>query len=139
MLFLIDVKSPYPMKKTYLSLLLPLIMLSLPLQRVNAIEDPVPWLRYLDDKRVDSIINTMTVREMIAQLIWVPAWAGDSENNFRQVEELVVKYGIGGVIFFEGNTAGTDRFYQAPRFRHPDTAHNCPGCRVGNRDAPEGC
>jgi beta-N-acetylhexosaminidase len=92
------------MNKTYLSLLLPLIMLSLPLQRVEAIGDPVPWLRYLEDRRVDSIINTMTVREMIAQLIWVPAWAGDAEDNFSQVEELVIKYGIGGVIFFEGNT-----------------------------------
>ena len=128
MLFLIDVKSPYPMKKTYLSLLLPLIMFSLPLQRVNAIGDPVPWLRYLDDRRVDSIINTMTVREMIAQLIWVPAWAGESGDNFRQVEELVVKYGIGGVIFFEGNTAAQVDFTRAPRFRHRNTTHNCPGC-----------
>ena len=77
-------------------------MLSLPLQKVNAIEDPVPWLRYLEDRRVDSIINTMTVREMIAQLIWVPAWAGEPGDNFSQVEELVVKYGIGGVIFLRG-------------------------------------
>jgi beta-glucosidase-like glycosyl hydrolase/CubicO group peptidase (beta-lactamase class C family) len=77
----------------------------MPLQKVNAMEDPVPWLRYLEDRRVDSIINTMTVREMIAQLIWVPAWAGEPGDNFRQVEELIVKYGIGGVIFFEGNTA----------------------------------
>jgi hypothetical protein len=50
------------MKRSYLSLLLPLIMFSMPLQKVNAIEDPVPWLRYLEDRRVDSIINTMTVR-----------------------------------------------------------------------------
>ncbi len=105
MLFLIDSKSPLPMKKTCLPLLLPLIFLSLPLQRANAIEDPVPWLRYLDDRRVDSIINTMTVREMIAQLIWIPAWAGDTGDNFGQVEELVAKHGIGGVIFFEGTSA----------------------------------
>ncbi len=93
------------MKRSYLSLLLPLIIFSMPMQKVNAIEDPIPWLRYLEDRRVDSIINTMTVREMIAQLIWVPAWAGEPGDNFRQVEELVVKYGIGGVIFFEGTTA----------------------------------
>jgi len=104
-LFLIGVKIPFQMKKTYLSLVLPLILSILPFQRVNAIGDPIPWLRYLDDRRIDSIINTMTVREMIAQLIWVPAWAGEPGDNFRQVEELVVKYGIGGVIFFEGNSA----------------------------------
>jgi beta-N-acetylhexosaminidase len=53
--------------------------------------------------RVDSILNTMTVREMIAQLIWVPAWADEKGGNYRQVELLVEKYGIGGVIFFEGS------------------------------------
>jgi len=40
---------------------------------------------------------------MIAQLIWVPAWASEKGDNFRQVEELVAKHGIGGVIFFEGS------------------------------------
>ena len=93
------------MKKKHKLLLILLIMLSMPLQRVLAIEDPVPWLRYLDDRRVDSILNTMTVREMIAQLIWVPAWAGETGDNYRQVEELVADHGIGGVIFFEGTSA----------------------------------
>lgn len=93
------------MKKKYKLLLILLIMLSMPLQRVVAVEDPVPWLRYLDDRRVDSILNTMTVREMIAQLIWVPAWAGETGDNYRQVEELVADHGIGGVIFFEGTSA----------------------------------
>jgi beta-N-acetylhexosaminidase len=62
----------------------------------------VPWQRYIDDSRIDSILNTLTIRDMIAQLIWVPAWASDKGDNFRQVEELVAKHGIGGVIFFEG-------------------------------------
>lgn len=93
------------MKKKHKLLLILLIMLSMPLQRVVAVEDPVPWLRYLDDRRVDSILNTMTVREMIAQLIWVPAWAGETGDNYRQVEELVADQGIGGVIFFEGTSA----------------------------------
>ena len=61
----------------------------------------------------------MTVREMIAQLIWVPAWAGEPGDNFRQVEELVVKYGIGGVIFFEGNTCSTGRFYRSVSMQSP--------------------
>lgn len=66
-------------------------------------ENNVPWKNFTGDKRVDSILNTMTVREMIAQLIWVPAWADEKGGNYRQVEELVEKYGIGGVIFFEGS------------------------------------
>ncbi|MRR20956.1 serine hydrolase, partial [bacterium] len=66
-------------------------------------ENNVPWKAYAGDRRIDSILNTMTVREMIAQLIWVPAWADAKGGNYRQVEELVQKYGIGGVIFFEGS------------------------------------
>ncbi len=93
------------MKKKIKIVPLLLIMLSIPLQRAGAVGDPVPWLRYLDDRRVDSILNTMTVREMIAQLIWIPAWAGESGDNYKQVEQLVVGYGIGGVIFFEGTSA----------------------------------
>ena len=93
------------MKKKIKIVPLLLIMLSIPLQRAGAVGDPVPWLRYLDDRRVDSILNTMTVREMIAQLIWIPAWASETGDNFRQVEELVTDYGVGGVIFFEGTSA----------------------------------
>jgi beta-N-acetylhexosaminidase len=63
----------------------------------------VPWQKFADDSRVDSILNTLTLREKIAQLMWIPAWAADRGDNFRQVEELVTKYGIGGVIFFEGS------------------------------------
>lgn len=66
-------------------------------------EKSIPWQKYLNDSRVDSILNTLTVREKIAQLIWVPAWASEKDDNFRQVEELVRKHGIGGVIFFEGS------------------------------------
>ena len=70
---------------------------------VTGAENNVPWKKFTGDPRVDSILNTMTVREMIAQLIWVPAWADEKGGNYRQVELLVEKYGIGGVIFFEGS------------------------------------
>ncbi len=66
-------------------------------------ENNLPWHRYINDRKVDSLLKTLTVREMIAQLIWVPAWASEKGDNFRQVEELVAKHGIGGVIFFEGS------------------------------------
>ena len=66
-------------------------------------ENKMPWHRYIDDRKVDSLLKTLTVREMIAQLFWVPAWASEKGDNFRQVEELVAKHGIGGVIFFEGS------------------------------------
>ncbi|MRR19423.1 serine hydrolase [bacterium] len=91
------------MKKIFPSLLISLTVLSFIPAMAHAAGDDVPWKGFADDRRVDSILNSMTVREMIAQLIWIPAWASEKGDNFRQVEELVSKHGIGGVIFFEGS------------------------------------
>ncbi|MCJ7821439.1 MAG: hypothetical protein MUP53_09560, partial [Bacteroidales bacterium] len=63
----------------------------------------VPWLKYLNVPAVDSLLNSLSVSEMIAQSIWVEAWGDDEKNNFETVRELVTRYGIGGVIFFEGS------------------------------------
>ncbi len=91
------------MKKIFLPVLFSLAVLSFIIPGVYATVTDVPWQKYSDDNKVDSLLDTMTLREMIAQLIWVPAWADATGGNFRQVEELVTKYGIGGVIFFEGS------------------------------------
>ncbi|MCU0378979.1 MAG: hypothetical protein MUC78_12055, partial [Bacteroidales bacterium] len=90
------------MKKSFFLLLLSTLLICLPLQAIAVGENPLPWLGYLNDRRVDSLLNTLTVREMIAQIVWVPAWAGSKNDNYTEVEELVKKHGIGGVIFFEG-------------------------------------
>ncbi len=70
---------------------------------LHADRDNLPWQRHLSDPAIDSILSTMTLREMIAQLVWVPAWADAKGGNYREVEELVSRHGIGGVIFFEGS------------------------------------
>ncbi len=91
------------MKKFCFILLLTVAAFIMAQAPAKGAENNVPWKAYTSDRRIDSILNTMTVREMIAQLIWVPAWADAKGGNYRQVEELVQKYGIGGVIFFEGS------------------------------------
>jgi beta-N-acetylhexosaminidase len=93
----------YKMKNIFLILLFSITMISISAKGTDNTGSPLPWEKYLNDPRIDSIINTMTVSEMIAQLIWVPAWAGDTGDNFGQVKELVKRYGIGGIIFFEGS------------------------------------
>lgn len=92
----------HKMKRFFLILLFPIIMITVSAKGSDSTGNPLPWNKYINDPRIDSIINTMTVREMIAQLIWVPAWAGNTGDNFTQVSDLVSRYGIGGVIFFEG-------------------------------------
>ncbi len=96
-------------KRCYTVVVLLTILFNVPVNLL-AVDDNIPWKRYIDDPRVDSIMNTLTVREMIAQLIWVPAWAADNGDNFRQVEDLVTKHGVGGVIFFEGSRDRQVRF-----------------------------
>ncbi len=91
------------MKKSRQALLLTGALFMISAAIASGAGNDVPWNAFSGDRRVDSILNTMTVREMIAQLIWVPAWADEKGGNYRQVEELVEKYGIGGVIFFEGS------------------------------------
>jgi len=80
-----------------------LLVAALPLHPVSGQTYDVPWLKYLRVPEVDSILNSMSVRDMIAQSIWVEAWAGENKNNFNGVRDLVTTYGIGGVIFFEGS------------------------------------
>lgn len=81
------------------------MMVTMPLQPLFSQTNDVPWLKYLRIPEVDSILNSMSVRDMIAQSIWVEAWAGEENNNFAKVSDLVKNHGIGGVIFFEGSPA----------------------------------
>lgn len=91
------------MKKSFLPILVLSTLFMIHASPSRGAENNVPWKNFTGDRRVDSILSTMTVREMIAQLIWIPAWADAKGGNYMQVEELVTKYGIGGVIFFEGS------------------------------------
>ncbi len=89
-------------RSTRLALLLGLFILTTP--SVKADKGNPPWQGYLTDPTIDSILNTMTLREMIGQLIWVPAYADAMGGNYRSIEELVSRHGIGGIIFFEGSS-----------------------------------
>ncbi|MFM7813196.1 MAG: glycoside hydrolase family 3 N-terminal domain-containing protein [Flavobacteriales bacterium] len=57
---------------------------------------PTPW--------ADSIFQTLTLDQRIAQLFMVASWSDPNHNSYNapQVEQLIRNYGIGGVIFFQG-------------------------------------
>lgn len=48
---------------------------------------------------VDSVWNSLEEEEKIAQLFIVPHY---TSNSYAEVEDLVKKYNVGGVIFFKG-------------------------------------
>lgn len=51
---------------------------------------------------VDSVYNSMTEDERIAQLFMVDVWSMRDSAHFRDVEALVRDYKVGGLIFFKG-------------------------------------
>ena len=97
------------MRKAIPAILLLISLSVLPQSKALCQSPELPWLKYMRSQQVDSIMNKMTVRDMIAQSIWIPAWAGD-ENNYPEVENLVVNQRVGGVIFFEGLPEEQKRF-----------------------------
>ena len=64
--------------------------------------DP-PFLKYLHHPWVDSVINTLTTDQKIAQSIWIAAWSNKDSSHINSVSETISKYGIGGLIFFQGS------------------------------------
>ena len=51
---------------------------------------------------VDSIMNTLTLDEKIAQLMTVAVWTQRDSNYLNELEKLVRDYKIGGLMFMKG-------------------------------------
>lgn len=52
---------------------------------------------------VDSVYESLSLRQRIAQLIMVDAYSNRNENHIRQIEHLIKEYNIGGIVFFQGS------------------------------------
>ncbi|WP_162343915.1 glycoside hydrolase family 3 N-terminal domain-containing protein [Cyclobacterium salsum] len=50
----------------------------------------------------DSVLATMSQEEKIAQLIMIPAYSNKDQVHVDSISNLVKKYGVGGIIFFQG-------------------------------------
>ena len=59
---------------------------------------------YNHDKQawVDSVFNSMTPDERLAQLFMVAAYSNKDSAHIKEVEKLIRDYKIGGLIFFQG-------------------------------------
>jgi len=51
---------------------------------------------------VDSVLDSLTLEERIAQLIMVAAYSKDNLRNETEVTKLVRDFKIGGLVFFQG-------------------------------------
>ena len=55
------------------------------------------------EKWVDSIFNALSPEERLGQLFMVAAYSNRDEEHYQQLDELITKYNIGGLIFFQGS------------------------------------
>ncbi len=51
---------------------------------------------------VDSVFNTLSPDERIAQLLMIPAYSNRIATHQQQIEEMITKYKVGGIIFMQG-------------------------------------
>ncbi len=56
---------------------------------------------------VDSVFNSLSLEERIAQLIIAPAYPEKDSIHYSQLFKIVKKYNIGGIIFFHGGLTNT--------------------------------
>lgn len=51
---------------------------------------------------VDSVFNSMTEAERLGQLFMVAAYSNRDEEHYKEIDEFITKYHVGGLIFFQG-------------------------------------
>lgn len=61
-----------------------------------------PFLIDSNDSWVQKIMKNMSEEERIAQLFMVAAYSNKGVEHQKEIEELIRKYKIGGLIFFQG-------------------------------------
>ncbi len=70
---------------------------------ISAQKKAPDFLQYQNSKWVDSVMQTLSPRERIAQLFMLPAYSNKDEQHVQEVLDLIKKQKIGGVIFMQGN------------------------------------
>jgi beta-N-acetylhexosaminidase len=61
-----------------------------------------PFLELSDTRWTDSVMKTLTPDQRIAQLFMVAAWSNKNATHVKEINTLVTKYRIGGLIFMQG-------------------------------------
>lgn len=62
----------------------------------------VPAFLKINDPWVDSVLNSLTLEEKIAQLIMYPVYNNKGPEEIEKIEALITNHNIGGVIYMQG-------------------------------------
>lgn len=96
------------MKKSLLLLIVSVLFLQHSFAQYNSRLSAKAW--------VDSVFHTLNKEEKIAQLIMIRAHSNLGPDHIAQVTELIQKYNVGGLIFFQGGPirqANLTNYYQS--------------------------
>jgi beta-N-acetylhexosaminidase len=69
---------------------------------LNAQDSNPPVYAMADSAWVDSVYQSLNIRERIGQLIMVAAFSNRGAEHQAEIEKLIRDYGIGGITFFQG-------------------------------------
>ena len=62
----------------------------------------VPEFIQVESPWIDSILNSLTLEQKIAQLIMYPVYSSKGEKELVKIEKLIDNHEIGGVIYMQG-------------------------------------
>ncbi len=83
-------------------LILAIIVSLLPVNQLMSSTGDPPFLEYENTHWVDSLMASMSLEEKIAQSVWVAAYSNRDVSHEVEMADLIRKYGIGGMVFFQG-------------------------------------
>lgn len=69
---------------------------------VRAQQPSAPFMGNLHSHWVDSVMNTLSADERIAQLIMVAAWSNRGDGHRQEILDMIRDKKIGGLVFFQG-------------------------------------
>jgi beta-N-acetylhexosaminidase len=79
------------------------LLFGLSIQSVWAQAQPRPaFYAHGKDAWVDSVFQSLSADQRLAQLFMVAAYSNRDEKHLKQLDTLVSQYGIGGLIYFQG-------------------------------------
>lgn len=94
-------------RSVYIIRFLPLLFIILFSSLVNiqvlSASTPPPFYSEKSAAWADSMISTMSREARIAQLIMVAAWSNKDAAHIAEIRKLIMDWGIGGLIFFQGD------------------------------------
>lgn len=75
------------------------------LDNVNKESAPKEVKMFMSEIYADSILNTLTLDEKIAQLIMMDVYPNKNETYYKTIDRWVSEKKIGGILFFRGQAA----------------------------------